>query len=620
MLLFHRENPVRPISACLAVLALCGLLSACGGGESTGSAAGVFKATATANAGTAGGASAGVTVTVPQAGDVATPTPPAPGQARAGKSYSVFLKVPSTGDTVAFTVFEPGTLEGGKNYPLILHSHGFQGARYKSRPLPLGVINVDLANPLGSDFTDIGVFIDNGYGVISIDERAHGDSNGSDRVMDPDFEGKDLLAVIDWAEANLPWLQYGMSADGTDPHNLVLGSIGTSYGGMFQYLIHNIDPKKRLDAMVPMWAPYDLNYSLAPGNTPKTLWNLALFGIGNVTGLKTLTGFDPFIFNGFITSFAQNELTPGLKDLLLYHSNRYFCDGQPVATNGGPGTRPERPPVPGGKVNALLVQGVRDTLFNLNEGYANYRCLKAQGGDVRLLTTQTGHNTLQVTPDLDQIIFHPTDLTNTRCGTVDPAAGALAFFNEHLKGVAGAANAVPKLICLSIAGKDAVLVNDLTVGRAGTQVAVPRSSVVAGLPEVANAVPLGIVGAAGGTVVAGIPHIDVTVSAAGPGLAGQPVIFAGIGIQHNPLLPVYELIDNQVTPLKGLGRHDVDLTGIAARLQRGQKLVLLLYGGKDQYLVTGSTSLNLPKTSLQPLTVSGTAWMPVLGQPPTTAP
>jgi len=269
---------------------------------------------------------------------------------------------------------------------------------------------------------------------------------------------------------------------------------------------------------------------------------------------------------------------------------------------------------------AGLVQGVRDTLFNLNEGYANYRCLKAQGGDVRLLTTQTGHNTLQVTPDLDQIIFHPTDLTNTRCGTVDPAAGALAFFNEHLKGVAGAANAVPKLICLSIAGKDAVLVNDLTVGRAGTQVAVPRSSVVAGLPEVANAVPLGIVGAAGGTVVAGIPHIDVTVSAAGPGLAGQPVIFAGIGIQHNPLLPVYELIDNQVTPLKGLGRHDVNLTGIAARLQRGQKLVLLLYGGKDQYLVTGSTSLNLPKTSLQPLTVSGTAWMPVLGQPPTTAP
>ena len=282
---------------------------------------------------------------------------PTPGESRAGRSYSVFIKVPATGDTVAFTVFEPVTLTSGETYPLILHSHGFQGARYKSRPVPLGPLKVDFANPLGSDFTDIGVFIDKGYGVISIDQRAHGDSNGSNRVMDPDFEGKNLLAVLDWAEANLPWLKYGMSADGSDPHNLVLGSIGTSYGGMFQYLIHNIDPKKRLDAMVPMWAPYDLTYSLSQGNVPKTLWNVTLFGIGNLTGLKTLTGFDPFIFNGFVTSFAQNELTPDLKDLLLYHSNRYFCEGKPVATNGGPGTRPERPPVAGGKVNVLLGAG-----------------------------------------------------------------------------------------------------------------------------------------------------------------------------------------------------------------------------------------------------------------------
>lgn len=585
------------------------LLAACGGGEGGGEAPEVARVSA---------AAAAPTPAAPPVSDAAVvPAMPAPGESRAGRSYSVFIQVPATGDTVAFTVFEPATLTSGETYPLILHSHGFQGARYKSRPVPFGPLKVDFANPLGSDFTDIGVFIDKGYGVISIDQRAHGDTNGSNRVMDPDFEGKDLLAVLDWAEANLPWLKYGMSADGTDPNNLVLGSIGTSYGGMFQYLIHNIDPKKRLDAMVPMWAPYDLTYSLSQGNVPKTLWSVALFGIGNLTGLKTLTGFDPFIFNGFITSFAQNELTPGLKDLLLYHSNRYFCDGNPVATNGGPGTRPERPPVPGGKVNVLLVQGIRDTLFNLNEGHSNYACFKKQGGDVRLLTTQVGHNTLQVTPDVSQLTYHPADLLNEKCGTVDPAAGALGFFDEHLKGIAGAASAVPKQICLSIAGTDAALVDELTIGRAGTPFPVRNTTVVAGLPELPAAVPL-FVAPAGGEVVGGIPRLEVELRAASPLARGTPVLFAGLGIQHNALLPVYELLNNQVTPLKGLGRHDVDLSGVAARLKPGQKLVLLLYGGKDQYLLTGSTSLNLPRASVMPVQVSGTVWVPRIGLPATT--
>ncbi|MES2424700.1 MAG: CocE/NonD family hydrolase [Pseudomonadota bacterium] len=607
----------------LSVFVLCGVLAACGGGSesASGSSGGsLFARSVEGSSGNTVSGSANVNPGASGSVNVTPPPLPAPGQARAGKSYSVFLKVPATGDTVAFTVFEPATLTGGQTYPLILHSHGFQGARYKSKPIPLQAINVDLANPLGSDFTDIGVFIDQGYGVISIDERAHGDSNGSDRVMDPDFEGKDLLAVIDWAEANLPWLKYGMSADGTDPRNLVLGSIGTSYGGMFQYLIHNIDPKKRLDAMVPMWAPYDLTYSLAPGNTPKTLWNFALFGIGNLTGLKTLTGFDPFIFNGFIQGFAQNELSPELKDLLVYHSNRYFCEGKPVATNGGPGTRPERPPVPGGKVNALIVQGIRDTLFNLNEGYQNYQCLKAQGGDVRLLTTQVGHNTLQTVPDFDQALFHPSDVLNTQCGTIDPAAGALAFFNQHLKGMAGAADGIPKKLCLSISGKDAALVDDLTVGRAGTQVRVPPSSVLAGLPELANAVPLGITAGAGGEVVAGIPRLEVTVAATSPLARGEPIIFAGLGIELAAGAPVYELLNNQVTPLKGLGRHDIDLSGVAARLKPGQKLVLLLYGGKDQYLASGSVSLNVAKATIMPVTVSGNLWVPRIGLPASTAP
>ena len=205
---------------------------------------------------------------------------------------------------------------------------------------------------------------------------------------------------------------------------------------------------------------------------------------------------------------------------------------------------------------------------------------------------------------------------NEKCGTVDPAAGALGFFEEHLKGIAGAASAVPKQICLSIAGTDAALVDELTIGRSGTQFPVRNTTVVAGLPELPAAVPL-FTAPAGGEVVGGIPRLEVELRGASPLARGTPIVFAGLGIQHNALLPVYELLNNQVTPLKGLGRHDVDLSGVAARLQPGQKLVLLFYGGKDQYLLTGSTSLNLPQASVMPVQVSGNVWVPKLGLPAT---
>lgn len=48
-------------------------------------------------------------------------------------------------------------------------------------------------------------------------------------------------------------------------------------------------------------------------------------------------------------------------------------------------------PTPFAEVDVLLTQGMRDTLFNFNEAWRNFECLKASGGDVRLLTHQTGH-------------------------------------------------------------------------------------------------------------------------------------------------------------------------------------------------------------------------------------
>lgn len=72
----------------------------------------------------------------------------------------------------------------------MLHGHGYGGSRAQT---PGGILKR---------------LVDNGAGVISIDQRGFGESGGTVRVLDPDFEGQDLLQILDWAEANLDWLRY----------------------------------------------------------------------------------------------------------------------------------------------------------------------------------------------------------------------------------------------------------------------------------------------------------------------------------------------------------------------------------------------------------------------------
>lgn len=537
------------------------------------------------------------------------PDAPSKGLVTAGRHYPVFVNVPATGDRVAITVFEPTQRTLGVRYPLILHSHGFQGARYQSRPRHMGLFNIDDADPRATDLIDIGVFLDNGYGVISIDQRAHGDSDGAIRMMDPDFEGKNLLAVVDWAERHLEWLQYGASADGKDPHNLLLGAIGASYGGMFQLLLHNIDPRKRLDAIVPYWTPYDLVNSIAPNDVPKPDWSQGLFRTGNRTGEKTGTGFDPFVAQGF-RDLIQNRLTPGFKDLLVYHSHRYFCEGTPVATNGGAGTQPELPPVHGGKVHALLVQGLRDTLFNLNEGLKNYECLKAQGGDVRLLTTQIGHNTFRLPPDFQQIAFRPQDASNPLCGDVDTNTVALGFFNLHLKGITSPNSAQRAPICLSMGGRDAVWLHEVPARATNTPANIPPRLILAGVPEAPTFIPLNV-SLQAQDALAGVPSIQLKVVQRGELRVGTPVLHIGLGVQRG-LLPVVELIGNQVVPVRGFGQHTLDLAGVAHRFAPEEKLVLVVYGGKDQYPLTGLVNLNLSRIGVALVEVSGQVQLPLI--------
>ncbi len=582
---------------------LCGLLlNACGSGSDGAPQQGSSQVNAA-------GVNDGSTSGVPEPGNPPdfpgitnkVPDVPAVGQSRAGQIYSVYIQSP-TGDKVAFTVFEPSELKGGQAYPLILQGHGFGGSRQnsKSAPAPAG---------LGSDIAGI---VNNGYGLISIDQRGHGESTGTVRVMDPDFEGKNLLAILDWAERHLGWIK-------KDPNGVAMaGSIGGSYGGGYQLLINAIDPRHRLRAMVPTITWYDLRFSLFPNRTPKTIWPLALFGVGNTAGNNLDRGhFDPFVINLFPQDLAADRSSDTTEDFFGYHSNAYFCEGKPIATNGGVGTKPLLPPVHPPRVNAMLFQGMRDTLFNFNEAYNNYQCLKEGGGDVRLLSYQSGHNTLQVVPDPGDLTTQPpAGFLDSKCGPVDVNVATLAFFDEHLKGIAGAADAIPKQPCLSLSKGDAVVVPQVTVDKQGKAFDIPATTVLAGLNDVPVTVGVRYAGRAGGDVVGGIADLDMEVSTPVPSSASgnfDPIIFAGLAIQKSGL-PVPDLLDNQVIPIRGYGKHAMRMVGGAERLAAGDKLVLVLYGGHNQYAFTGS--LNMAKPSPIPVSVKGTLYAPLLGNLP----
>ena len=332
-------------------------------------------------------------------------------QAREGGGvYSVNLQSAS-GHNIAFTVLEPATFNCNKGNPLVLEGHGYGGARATS---PRGIMNN---------------LIEAGAGVISIDQRGFGESGGTVRVMDPDFEGQDLLQILDWAESNLDWLRYSNNKPvGEREFNLVVGATGGSYGGGYQMLIHNIDPLKRLDALTPDIAWNDIRYSLNPGGaygidnfepaqgnikpvgTVKSGWALLLVAggesgslqpklqAGDITALQT-SGQDNLIRETLIRGVTANRFPEGALEFFRYHSPSYWCDAevagaQTFLQSEVSPSYAQKLPDP---VDMLFTQGFRDTLFNFNDGWHNFSCYRgledAQGNkaDVRLLTHQSGH-------------------------------------------------------------------------------------------------------------------------------------------------------------------------------------------------------------------------------------
>lgn len=550
-------------------------------------------------------------------------------ESRAGTQRQVVLPSPVDGVDISFELFEPDELVAGQSYPLVLEGHGYGGSRQTARAGFVGRLTAA------------------GYYVISIDQRGFGASGGTVRVMGPDTEGQDLIAILDWAEA-LPGLKRRANGE------MVVGSYGSSYGGMYQLLLAGADPRQRLRVMAPDITPHNLVYALNPHEVIKSGWALALVAGGEASALTSLlagtppaglTNQDQAIIETLLQGALTNVFPEPGRAYFDYHSVSYFCRGEPAAEQNFLLATPDPravPPRPFPAVDVLVTQGFLDTLFNFNDGLNNFECLKGLGGDVRLLTHQSGHILPVALPEAAETALDPfynvltfpgfQDAGGSRsCGSRDLNDVQFAWFEEKLQGRSGAvAAALPhgNAPCISLAEGDAIAVNAVARGGPAFQIdgSVPQFNSVLGIVgsllgaqarELLLAdQPLMTVGEAG-AIVAGLPLLDIDLSPVGGiGLedcpaplalgACDPILFIGLG-RRAAGTTRWDLIDDQVTPVRGFGRQQIEMNGIAERLLPGDELGLLLYGFHAQFPITWSRDLVLPA-----MAVSGSVQVPLL--------
>lgn len=586
-----------------------------------------------------------------------------------GYCFDAFFTTAHDGTRIDFTVYvpHPGALEDLGGYaPLLLHGHGFGGAK----------------NP---DFTLAGHFVDNqvarqawdrGYFVISFSERGFGASGGQIGLMDPRLEGRDVNELLDWAikhlrsgledfvfDAGNPEHTSSLAlAEETRPSllrddsgarlplsggNPAVGLTGYSYGGGFQYTASHADtnpdiapvPMQRFDALVPEGTWFDLRYSLHSNQVPKTAWLGLLFTFavqgGNGEPLPE------FLAQGFTEAEVLGKVSPGNQQILKQNSPAFYCD--PLA---GTSTR----------ASLFHIQGFRDTLFNFNEGYDNALCFEQAGQDVRLLIgvgghplpalTQgnyTGHNTSM---DIDEIV-HCTVAGQTRRYSVREMM--FSWFEEKLRGQAGAADGIPK-VCIVQENTDPAdrlvdenftddnsgdanrfrypkeglvleRVSEVRVGAGSTpdyvcdspagapqQCLIAATTLSVGPQGESKFVPLYTVTES--RLMAGIPTVQLDIDRT---LAPtDPIFFIATAVRRNGVvIPIHE----QYTPVRDTARYPFSaddassdgepihygcaynadslcergrLTGISIRLLPGDVVGLQLRGSQEQYANNGS--------------------------------
>ncbi|MCW2855349.1 MAG: transporter ATP-binding protein [Marmoricola sp.] len=345
--------------------------------------------------------------------------------ATADPGYSVqtlHFKV-SVGPTLSKTcdiigdLYLPNTATSTTRVPAILTTNGFGGSK--------------------NDQAGIGkAFALRGYAVLSYSGLGFGGSTCQITLDDPTYDGvagsqlvsylggAGGIAYTDAAHTTPAPILNVIKLDGVDDPRV--GMIGGSYGGQIQFAVAGVDP--RVDTIIPIITWNDLSYALAPNNTDQTsgvstsnsgatklTWGLLLTADGLVSGLQgaqadparlfPCPNFATFVCPALVNAGVLGFMDPASVAALRHASVSSYMSHITIPT--------------------LLLQGETDTLFNLNEGIANYQALKAQGTPVKMIWQSWGHSGSPAPGEID--------LTNPDPSTQYETGRILDWFDHYLK-------------------------------------------------------------------------------------------------------------------------------------------------------------------------------------------
>ena len=532
-------------------------------------------------------------------------------------SYPCDLTVTSfDGVEIAVTLHRPIEATAATPVPLILEGHGWGGSRQ-------------------SDDGAFSQFLDRGYGVLSIDQRGHGDSGGNANVFDPAIEGRDLMAIMDLA-ASLDWVARDLDASGApiadDP---LLGAIGLSYGGGFQYAAALIETalhgETRLDALAPEITWHNLNDALAPNMVARSTWLTGLYGL-SLTGANRPADYigEAFIYGAATGRYPDgNDALPGLgavvpapdlfNEFALHSPHGYLTRHAEIAERlGVPDFGPVQLDIP-----VFMGQAANDNLFNLNQAWHNFHdsLTPAAQAQSTLVGYDFGHSLPSVNPlgDLSQL-----QAFNGGCAV----PGILGAGGSYGAPSGGGFGDTPSFASLSLDFFDAALDHDPATdpqvlggpyalaayaADGGPGGPAPAECIVLAEPApMTTTSPLlldqtGTVGPATGTItVAGAPvHLPLD-DTAGVTLAGVPVlraelyglgldqrVFVGLSRGHSPASA--QLIANNLLPIAFAGpledgstTIEMELPGGAAIMGPGEQLYLTITPYSEQFYGHGS--------------------------------
>jgi predicted acyl esterase len=502
-----------------------------------------------------------------------------------------------------------------------------------------------------------------GYVTLSYTGLGFPDSGCKITLDDPDYDGKAAKQLVDFlggtkADTAGHTVDFYAAVAQDAPGDPKVGMIGGSYGGQVQFAAAGLD--HRIDALIPIITWNDLSYSLAPNNTSftrgvtygtpgvhKRQWSSLFFGVGITDGIQG-SAIDP----------SRNVGCPNFTDQACLSKAQLDARGWPdqatldLSRHASVSSYMQDVVAP-----TLLVQGQKDTLFNLQEAAATYRGMQAQGTEVKMIWQSWGHS-LGGEPAPGELDLNGTsDLGSSYLG-----GRFLDWFNRYVKDDA-AVTTGPEFTYF----RDWVGYSGIATPAYGTSTAYPvgsplalylssdtlvtkKSAVRPGSQSYANA-PGGVgtsyseTSSQGGnatdplppsdspgtfakwtseplsdaTVTVGMPKLTVKLDspvaaasqAAGPD--GQLVVFAklydvapdGTKTLHNRLISPVRIAD--VT-----NKVEIELPGVVQRWAKGHRIQLVLAASDTAY--NGNTAV-LPVTIAANPADPGVLTLPVLSGP-----